>query len=298
MKKKSKLVSIILNCYNGEKYLAQALASIQNQNYNNWELIFWDNHSKDNSKDILQSFKNKKFKYFRSKKHTTLYAARNLAIEKAQGDFISFIDADDLWEKDKLQLQIKYFNDENVAVVYGNLWIRKEELKKRKIYINYKFKEGYIYQNLIQDYNLAISSAIINREYLNNLKKIFNDKYNIIGDYDLFLRLAKKYKFKVIQKPIATYRIHANNFSILNKILFATELKDWLKKNKENLEVEQRKTIKKKILNLEFSHLKFSANFFKTFIFFTSSFTYLLNIKNVIILISPKFLLKKFIWFY
>ena len=62
MKNKSKLVSIILNCYNGEKYLAQALASIQNQNYNNWELIFWDNHSKDNSKDILQSFKNKKLK--------------------------------------------------------------------------------------------------------------------------------------------------------------------------------------------------------------------------------------------
>ena len=70
-----------------------------------------------------------------------------------------------------------------------------------------------------------------------------------------------------------------------------------LKNHKLN-NIEEAINSYKKILNLEFSHLKFSANFFKTFIFFTSSLTYLLNIKNVIILISPKFLLKKFIWFH
>ena len=64
MKYKKDLVSIILNCFNGGEYLKEALISIQNQTYKNWELIFWDNRSKDNSKEILKSFKNNKFKYF------------------------------------------------------------------------------------------------------------------------------------------------------------------------------------------------------------------------------------------
>jgi len=132
MKKRKNLVSIILNCHNGEKYLAEALRSIENQTYKNWELIFWDNQSNDKSKQILQSFVNKQFKYFKSKKHTSLYAARNLATEKAKGKFISFIDADDLWEHDKLQVQIKCFRDKSVALVYGNQWIQKESFKKKK----------------------------------------------------------------------------------------------------------------------------------------------------------------------
>ena len=132
MKHRKVLISIILNCYNGSQYLKEALNSIQNQSYKNWELIFWDNQSKDKSKEILKSFKNKKFKYFLSKKHTSLYAARNLAISKAKGKFISFIDSDDTWESDKLKKQIKFFKEKNVAVVYGNSWIRREETNKKK----------------------------------------------------------------------------------------------------------------------------------------------------------------------
>ena len=135
MKIKPKLVSIILNCYNGEKFLNEALLSIKKQSYKNWELIFWDNRSKDNSKKILQSFKSKKFKYFAAKKHTTLYEARNLAVKMASGEYIGFIDADDTWEKNKLKKQIKLFKDKNVADDYGNLWIKNEKKKKtKKIY--------------------------------------------------------------------------------------------------------------------------------------------------------------------
>ena len=132
MKNKKKLISIIVNCYNGEKFLKESLISIQNQEYKNWELIFWDNKSNDNSKKIFKSFKNKKFKYFCAKKHTSLYTARNLAIEKCKGEFISFLDVDDTWEKDKLKRQIKFFENKKVGVVYGNLWILRENYKKKK----------------------------------------------------------------------------------------------------------------------------------------------------------------------
>ena len=117
------LVSIIMNCYNGEKYLKHSIKSIINQKYVNWELIFWDNKSTDNSAKILKKFKDKRIKYFYAKKKTVLYKARNLALKKAKGKFIAFLDVDDLWTKDKLSKQIPKFKDKKVGIVIcgGNI---------------------------------------------------------------------------------------------------------------------------------------------------------------------------------
>ena len=71
------LVSVIMNCYNGEEYLEKSLKSIIFQKYDKWELIFWDNQSTDNSKKIFDSFANPNFKYYLSDEHTSLYEARN-----------------------------------------------------------------------------------------------------------------------------------------------------------------------------------------------------------------------------
>ena len=96
----SPLVSIIVNCYNGEKFLTHALNSVLNQTYKNWELIFWDNKSIDKSKEILKSYKEKRFKYFLASAHTKLYEARNLAIKESKGEFIALLDVDDWWTDD------------------------------------------------------------------------------------------------------------------------------------------------------------------------------------------------------
>ena len=103
---KQPLVSIIMNCYNGEDYLPESIQSVLSQNYKNWELIFWDNKSEDKSAEIFKSYKDKRLKYFYADEHTSLYKARNLAIKKSQGDFIAFLDTDDLWDKKKLESQI------------------------------------------------------------------------------------------------------------------------------------------------------------------------------------------------
>ena len=76
------LISVIMNCFNGQDYLDEALKSILNQTYENWELIFWDNKSEDESGKIFKSYTDKRFRYFYSEKYTSLYEARNLAIEK------------------------------------------------------------------------------------------------------------------------------------------------------------------------------------------------------------------------
>ena len=130
------LVSIIMNCYNGQAYLEEALNSVINQTYKNWELIFWDNISTDSSCKIFRKHKDSRFKYFYSDEHTILYKARNLAIKKASGSLIAFLDTDDIWLPNKLKKQVPLFNDTEVGLVYGNCWIINENniIKSKKIF--------------------------------------------------------------------------------------------------------------------------------------------------------------------
>ena len=129
------LVSIIMNCFNGETYLNESIKSVLSQTYENWELIFWDNQSIDSSAKIFKSYKDKRFEYFYAGEHTSLYKARNLAIKKTNGELLAFIDTDDIWEKNKLELQVPLFKDSKISLVYSNLWITKQNLEKKKIFI-------------------------------------------------------------------------------------------------------------------------------------------------------------------
>jgi glycosyltransferase involved in cell wall biosynthesis len=87
-----------MNCHNGERFLQASLKSVLNQNYKNWELIFFDNSSTDKSRKIFNSFNDSRFKYFYNQNKINLYDARNKAIIKTKGDFVAFIDVDD-WGK-------------------------------------------------------------------------------------------------------------------------------------------------------------------------------------------------------
>ena len=134
MKFKGKKVSVIMNFYNGEEYLNHSIRSLISQTYNNWELIFWDNHSNDNSKNIVQSFKDSRIKYFFSKKYQSLHVARNQALKKCKGNYIAFLDTDDFWDKSKLNTQLKELEKKNAVMLYSNCWLLNENtfLKKKK----------------------------------------------------------------------------------------------------------------------------------------------------------------------
>ena len=121
------LVSVIMNCYNGEKFLHESIKSVLSQTYQHWELIFWDNKSEDGSAKIFKSYSDKRFKYHLASEHTLLSEARNEAVKRSSGEFIAFLDTDDFWERDKLKLQIPLFKDPELRVVYGNLFIVNEK---------------------------------------------------------------------------------------------------------------------------------------------------------------------------
>jgi glycosyltransferase involved in cell wall biosynthesis len=228
---KSPLVSIIMNCHNGEKYLNTSIKSILSQSYNNWELIFWDNNSQDNSKKILLKYKDKRIKYFKSKKLLKLYHARNLAVNKAKGKYISFLDVDDYWSKNKLKKQVSFFSkNQNYKILYSNFYVidKKKKIKKKKVSINY-LPSGAITQKIIDNYKVGILTVMLNKSLFKKIK--FKNTYSIIGDFDLIVRLSLKFKIGCIQEPLAYYRVHNSNFS-RNYKLHIEELIDWLKKNR------------------------------------------------------------------
>ena len=118
------IISIIMNCYNGEAFLNEAINSITKQTFENWELIFFDNNSIDKSEKIAKSFKDSRIKYFKSDRLLNLYDARNLAVKKTNGDYISFLDTDDMWTKDKLEKQINFIKkNSNYKILYSNYYV-------------------------------------------------------------------------------------------------------------------------------------------------------------------------------
>ena len=125
MKKNKILISVIINCYNGEKYLSQCLQSIVSQSYKNLEIIFWNNRSTDKSEQIVKSFHDRRIRIFRSKKFLSLYEARNQAIKKKTRGTISLLDVDDYWVKDKLEKQVKFLKKKtNLIMLYIQIFIR------------------------------------------------------------------------------------------------------------------------------------------------------------------------------
>jgi len=258
------MISVIVNCYNGEKFLQQSLSSIQEQTYINWEVIFWDNMSNDKSALIVKSFKDKRFKYYRSEEHDLLYAARNKAIKKAKGNFLAFLDVDDFWHPQKLEKQIALFNDKKVGVVYSNFWFKDEKNKTIKKYSNCKLPSGYIKDSLIKEYKVGLLTLMVRKQAFSEVG--FNDKYHIIGDFDLCIKLSLKWKFSAIDDCLATYRWHGENESAKNILLQADELKVWKQSFDKYLNNENLQYITDKILRIKFNNYLILKQYKKCFV--------------------------------
>ncbi len=287
-----------MNCYNGEAFLRECIKSVLSQNYENWEIIFWDNKSEDKSAEIFKSYNDKRFKYFYAKKHTSLYRARNLAIKESSGELLAFIDTDDLWEKNKLELQIPLFDDSEIAVVYSNLWIMKNNLEIKKKFIKTKSPSGFIYEKLLEEYNVGIITAVFRKNIIKDLTKIFDERFSIIGDFDFFLKLSKKHYFHYIDVPLAYYRIHDKNFSSIYKEKEMDEFNIWVNENKNNIGFEKLKKMGKKISLRKLLHFKFNKDYNNCYKILLENYKSILIIKMLIIVLTPLYILRKISWFH
>lgn len=148
---KKDLVSIIIPVYNAEKYILDTIKCIQNQSYENWELILIDDCSTDGSKKIINSAikKDKRIKYYIQMQNGGPALARNRGIDIAKGKYVCFIDADDLWDNDKIEKQVKFMKKQKCAFSYhsyefadencvpnGKKVVAKERLSYKKALTN------------------------------------------------------------------------------------------------------------------------------------------------------------------
>jgi glycosyltransferase involved in cell wall biosynthesis len=290
------LISIVMNCFNGEKYLSDSLESIQKQTYKNWELIFWDNFSTDKSKEIFKSFEDKRFKYYSALEHTSLSKARNLAISECKGDFIAFLDVDDWWSLNKLELQIKLFTDPSVQLVYGNFLVnnfkkksviygipaKKIKPNKKAIMYDFNLPSGYILDYLIKEYVVGMMTIMIRKEIFSDYKYQFNENISILCDLDLVLKISSKFKVSCCNNIIAHKRLHGENTFNKDKEKILDQFNkiyDYLYSNPNIFKRESVKIFKDRILNETFIYNigKYSIHKKILFFFLKLSFKYKLR---------------------
>ena len=232
-KRQEPLVSIIMNCHNGEKYLSESLKSIQSQTYKNYEVIFFDNCSSDDSSKIFLQLNDTRFKYFLSKDKIKLYNARNLALDKCNGEIITFLDTDDLWEVDKLELQVaEMAKNSETGLCYSYYEIYDQSKNFSKL-IKPKFSKN-LKNYLLKKYDIALVSIAIKKECLQKHNLRFNTNFDIIGDFDLVINLSHYYQFSLIKKNLCTYRDHKDSETNNNYEKLVEEMQSWYNKNLNN----------------------------------------------------------------
>ncbi len=207
------LISIVMNCFNGEEYLQEAIDSIYRQTYKNWEIIFWDNASSDYSGEIAKSF-DKRLKYYRSEVNTKLYNARNLALEKCRGSFIAFLDCDDIWIDEKLENQMELaLKGEGNDFVYGGYQAINSDGAIIESSTSIKYLTGNVTNGLFGINPISIGCVLIKKSLLEKYE--FDPYYELLGDYDLWLRLSIDYPIVALNKVVEYSRQHDNNTSNL-----------------------------------------------------------------------------------
>ena len=215
------LISIVINCFNGEKHLPRAIESVLDQSYNNWELVFWDNKSTDNSSKIFKNYNDERMNYYSAPFHTNLSEARNRAVKKTNGKWISFLDCDDYLAKDKLELQVDIINKNihNLGLIYGitKSVVMESEIntrfgKKFQNNISTNLPNGNIFNRLLINNFIPLSSAMILRSAYFNVGSI-NNKLTFAEDYDLFLKISKNYNVAFVNQICSYYRVHEKNMS-------------------------------------------------------------------------------------
>jgi glycosyltransferase involved in cell wall biosynthesis len=214
MRGKNPLVSVIIPTYNQADLLQKALQSVINQTVLDWEAIVIDNFSNDNTKEIVESFNDRRIKYVVFSNKGIIAASRNLGINLANGDYIAFLDSDDLWYPLKLSTCIEYIGEGADATCHG-IWIRKDGVLREKFVPASQTRN--LYETLLYNGNSLIgtSTVVLKRQCLQQFGD-FSECPAIVTaeDYDLWLRLAKNnLHWVMIPEILGEYTVHGNNAS-------------------------------------------------------------------------------------
>lgn len=205
---KAPIISIILPCYNSERYIRTTIKSIIEQTFKSWELIIIDDNSSDSTLKIIKSIRDERIIVLRNKNNYGVAKSRNQGIKIAKGDYISFIDSDDIWYKHKLATQFKVLN-KGILICCSNYDIIDENDQYLKTIKNKKVisKADMLRSNIIPNSTSIYNSIVLGKQFQ---KKIGHE------DYLMWLKIFNQNKEIVayrVQESLVSYRIHPKNIS-------------------------------------------------------------------------------------
>jgi len=219
-------VSILMNCYNSDRYLKESIDCVLDQTYKDWEIVFWDNQSTDSSAKIVKSYNEKRIKYYYANKHTSLYEGRNCALKYCNGEYLAFLDCDDLWMNEKLEKQINIFeNKANVVLIHSNTIFFNSDTNKERVSNNKKKISGYIFKENLINYQFSLETVMVRMDIIHNNKLNFGKRFNMIGDRDFFSMVCFYGEVYYIDQILGKWRIHSNNYSKVLHDDYPKELK-------------------------------------------------------------------------
>lgn len=214
MSDQSLKVSVIIPTYNQAELLQKALASVMNQTLQNWEAIVIDNNSPDATREVVESCHDTRIRYVPFSNNGIIAASRNYGIQLATGDYIAFLDSDDLWYPSKLSASLECIGRGADAVCHG-LRIRREGILQDSLIPEPPPQD--LYQHLLFNGNssIATSAVMLKKACLVRFGLFSQDPEMVTAeDYELWLRLAKNgIRWGFIQEVLGEYRIHGGNVS-------------------------------------------------------------------------------------
>jgi len=211
------LVTVVIPSYNHARYLKRAIQSVLNQSYKNWEMIIIDNHSTDNTDKVIAFFQDMRITYLKIYNDGIIAKSRNAGIRLAKGEWIAFLDSDDLWYPRKLQKAIEVIRHDSSIDVCCNNELQVDEVKKSKKKLIYGPYCSNFYRDLLVNGNcLSTSATMVKREFLKKNTIFFreNKEFVTVEDYDFWMLLARaSANFKFIKSIQGEYTVHNNNAS-------------------------------------------------------------------------------------
>lgn len=244
----SPTVSVIMNCYNSAKYLREAIDSVYAQSFKDWEIVFYDNSSTDNSAEIAKSYDNK-LHYFTNEQNVPLGKARNLALEKCRGQYITFLDCDDIWFPEKLEKQVSLFNEKkDIDFIYSNYYDFYMEEGIRIVHLHGAQPEGNVMDSFLRYYPVGLITVMLSKRILSQSGIMFDDTLQWSEEYDLFMRILYKARAAYINEPLGLYRNHPLMTSVRLDIQFRMNetryVIEKLRKNEKNFDLQYADAIK------------------------------------------------------
>jgi glycosyltransferase involved in cell wall biosynthesis len=212
-----------MTSYNHQNYISQAIESVLNQTYSDFELIIVDDASKDMSREIIEAYRKRDVRiraiYHQSNKGIS--KTTNDGFENARGKFIAYIQSDDIWNTEKLEKQIRILEKDPSLVVWSDAIIidaggnESGRLFTDKLKSTERQKSGYIFHELVRSNFILAQSTIFETKIIKQIK--FDQKLTYLNDYKFMIDVAKNCHFYFIPEPLVKYRIHGDNSILKNK---------------------------------------------------------------------------------